>query len=137
MAGLVDASAVMVSHGVHLLVVGGAARWLHGDHSSPLKDLDVVPAPDPANLERLLGCREPLGAPPRTWPTATRLLRCDLVTVPTSFGPIDMLTQRGREEYRSLRAAATSVPVLGVPVPVASPADVLRLERQFKEPAGV
>ncbi len=137
MAGLVDATAVLVSRGVHLVVVGGAARWLHGDRSSPLKDLDIVPAPDPANLERLLGCRELLGAPPRTWPTGARLVRCDLVTVPTSFGPIDVLTQRGREEYRSLRAAATSVSVLGEPVPVASPADVLRLERQFKEPADV
>jgi hypothetical protein len=134
---LVEAAAVMVSCGVELVVVGGAALWLHGDPSKPLKDLDVVPAPDPANIERLVSCRQTLGAPTRTWPTAGRLLRCELVTVETSFGPIDILSQRGRDEYRSLRAAATLVPVLGEPVPVASPADVLRLKRQFKEPARV
>jgi hypothetical protein len=134
---LVEAAAVMVSCGVELVVVGGAALWLHGDRSALLKDLDVVPAPDPANLERLVSCRQTLGAPRRTWPSAGRLVRCELVTVQTSFGPIDILSQRGREEHQSLRAAATLVPVLGEAVPVASPVDVLRLKRQFKEPAGV
>lgn len=137
MAGLVDAAALMVACGVELVVIGGAALALHGHPCGPLKDLDVVPAPDPANIERLLTCRRPLGATRRTWPTAARVARCELVTVQTSFGPIDVLGQRGREEYSTLRAAASLVPVLGELVAAASPADVLRLKRRFKESAGV
>ena len=137
MAALVEAAAVMVSFGVDLVVVGGAGLWLHGDPSARLRDLDVVPAPDPANLGRLLSCRLPLGARARSWPTYRQLEQVDLLTVSTSFGPIDLLTQRGRKEYHSLRVGATAVPVLGVPVPVASLADVRRLKRRFKEPADV
>jgi hypothetical protein len=136
-ADLVEAAAVMVSFGVDLVVVGGAALWLHGDQSARLHDLDVAPAPDRANLERLLACCVALGAHARSWPTKRQLEHRELVTVSTSFGPIDLLTQRGREEYHSLRVGATAVPVLEVPVPVASPADVLRLKRRFKEPADV
>jgi hypothetical protein len=136
-AALADAAAVMVACGVELVVVGGVAVWLHGDRSDPLKDLDVVPAPTSANLERLVCSRAALGAYARTWPSTRRLHQSELETVQTSFGPIDLLTQRGREEYGSLRAAATVVSVRETPVAVASVADVIRLKRQFKEFADV
>jgi hypothetical protein len=136
-AAVVEAAAVMASCGVDLVIVGGAALWLHGDLSDPLHDLDVVPSPDPANAEQLLACRAPLGAHASSWPTAGQLERCEVVTVATSFGPIDLLARRGREEYRTLRAGAVTVPVLGVLVPVASRGDVVRLKRRFGEPAGV
>jgi predicted nucleotidyltransferase len=42
----------LVRDGVDFLVIGGVAVGYHG-HVRATKDIDVVPAPDPANLERL------------------------------------------------------------------------------------
>ncbi len=137
MAEVVRAAAVLVAAGVELVVVGGAANWLRGDRSRPVKDLDVVPSLAADNVERLLACCDALGAPAKTWPTAGSLRRCDVLSVPTSFGPIDLLAQRSREEFPTLRTAASLVLELGVPIPVASPADIDRLKRRYKDLADV
>lgn len=42
----------LVQQGVEFLVIGGVAVGYHG-HIRATKDIDVVPAPDPANLEKL------------------------------------------------------------------------------------
>jgi predicted nucleotidyltransferase len=42
----------LVNGGVDFLVIGGVAVGYHG-HVRATKDVDVVPAPDPENLERL------------------------------------------------------------------------------------
>lgn len=42
----------LVRDGVDFLVIGGVAVGYHG-HVRATKDVDVVPSPDPANLERL------------------------------------------------------------------------------------
>lgn len=51
----------LVEDGVEFLVIGGVAVGYHG-HVRATKDVDVVPAPDSANLERLAGVLERLGA---------------------------------------------------------------------------
>jgi predicted nucleotidyltransferase len=42
----------LVREGVEFLVIGGVAVGYHG-HIRATKDVDIVPAPDPANLARL------------------------------------------------------------------------------------
>lgn len=51
----------LVREGVEFLVIGGVAVGYHG-HVRATKDVDVVPAPDPANLERLANVLEQLDA---------------------------------------------------------------------------
>lgn len=53
--------AELVREGVEFLVIGGVAVGYHG-HVRATKDLDVVPAPDPANLEKLALVLENLDA---------------------------------------------------------------------------
>jgi predicted nucleotidyltransferase len=49
----------LVREGVEFLIIGGVAVGYHG-HVRATKDVDVVPAPDPANLERLARALEQL-----------------------------------------------------------------------------
>ena len=51
----------LVREGVDFLVIGGVAVGYHG-HVRATKDVDVVPAPEPANLERLAGVLRQLEA---------------------------------------------------------------------------
>jgi predicted nucleotidyltransferase len=51
----------LVRDEVEFLIIGGVAVGYHG-HVRATKDVDVVPAPDPSNLERLAHTLERLGA---------------------------------------------------------------------------
>jgi predicted nucleotidyltransferase len=53
--------AALVGDGVEFLLIGGVAVGYHG-HVRATKDVDVVPAPDPANLARLARLLDRLGA---------------------------------------------------------------------------
>lgn len=133
MPGAVEAAGALVAWGVDLVVVGGTALWLHGDRSDPLNDLDVVPAPDPDNLDRLVASGVEMVTDPRRWPTRRSLQSLGLVSVRSVYGPIDLLCERGREEFDRLRASASILPADGIATPVAAIADVRRLKARFKE----
>ncbi len=51
----------LVEEGVEFLIIGGVAVGYHG-HIRATKDVDVVPAPDPGNIEKLARALERLGA---------------------------------------------------------------------------
>jgi hypothetical protein len=51
----------LVGEGVEFLLIGGVAVGFHG-YVRATKDVDVVPSPDPANLERLAGVLRQLDA---------------------------------------------------------------------------
>ena len=51
----------LVEAGVEFLVIGGVAVGFHG-YVRATKDVDVVPSPDPENLQRLAGVLEHLNA---------------------------------------------------------------------------
>src|SRR5450759_791890 len=53
--------AVLSAHGVDYVVVGGVAVQVHG-HVRMTNDLDLIPAPDRANLRRLTGALRDLEA---------------------------------------------------------------------------
>ncbi len=51
----------LVEEGVDFLIIGGVAVGYHG-HIRATKDVDVVPAPDSANLEKLAVALKKMGA---------------------------------------------------------------------------
>lgn len=135
---------VLVEHEVRFVVVGGVAARLRG---APLltQDVDITPADDPVNIERLVAALESLEARLRTatepdgvpfpfdpalvgsvesWTLVTRLGDLDLVFVPA-----------GSRGFSDLARGASEVLVARHPslhVMVASLADVIRT----KEAAG-
>ncbi|MDY7101463.1 MAG: hypothetical protein S0880_09780 [Actinomycetota bacterium] len=120
------AAAVLRSRGIDAVIIGGTAEWLHTGVGMP-RDLDLAPAPTPANLAALTDGLTALGASPDHVPTADVLARTDVRSVPTAYGPVDVLAGRGRDEHHLLTAQAHTVTVLGVGLSVASLGDVLRL----------
>ena len=135
---------VLHDHGVAFLVVGGIAARLRG---APLltQDVDITPAPDRANLERLAGALEDLDARLRTatepdgvpFPFDPGLLEnATAWTLITKHGDLDLVVSpAGTDGYRDLIRDADELKVAIEPdlaVQVASLADVIR----SKEAAG-
>ena len=128
---LLLAAAFVAAHGVDVVVVGGCALRLHGHDHDPA-DLDLVPAPGLENLHRLLDALDLLGNVSRApRPSDHALATASILTRTTPIGSIDVLLQRGRDEYDTLARAGGDVDVRGHPTRVASLADVLRLREQF------
>ena len=132
------------AHRVQFLVVGGIAARLRG---APIltQDVDITPAPDQANLERLAGALKGLDARLRTatepdgvpFPFAPGLLENATVwTLTTKHGDLDLVVSpAGTDGYRDLIRDADELNVATEPdllVQVASLADVIR----SKEAAG-
>lgn len=115
-------------HGVDFVVIGGVAVGAHG-FIRATEDLDLVPDPDPENLQRLTGALEDLES---TLPTvgdrrfdpatdAGVIRRGGNVTAATKFGPLDVLQRaRGVPAYSQLNEDAVDSELLGVPVRVCS-----------------
>jgi hypothetical protein len=122
------AAAALVAYGVELVVVGGCALLLAGA-TDRCGDLDVVPEPGAANLERLCNALDRLGA---RRPTVRSLDRRELTSVSSPYGRIDLMTQTARREYHHLAIHASQHRVAGVPVPVAAVEDVVRLREHFR-----
>ena len=135
---------VLHDHGVAFLVVGGIAARLRG---APLltQDVDITPAPDRANLERLAGALKDLDARLRTatepdgvpFPFDPGLLEnATAWTLITKHGDLDLVVSpAGTDGYRDLIRDADELKVAIEPdlaVQVASLADVIR----SKEAAG-
>ena len=132
------------AHRVQFIVVGGIAARLRG---APLltQDVDITPAPDRANLERLAGALKDLDARLRTatepdgvpFPFDPGLLENATVwTLTTKHGDLDLVVSpAGTDGYRDLIRDADELNVATEPdlgVQVASLADVIR----SKEAAG-
>jgi hypothetical protein len=132
---------VLARHGVRSVLIGGFAAVIHG---SPYvtTDVDVVPAPDPGNLERLSAALDELHA--RVW-TASEpagvafdhdgpaLGEVDVWNLVTDHGRLDVtFVPSGTAGYSDVRRDAVHLTILGVEVDVASLADVIR----SKEAAG-
>lgn len=87
---------VLARHETAFIVVGGLCAVLHG---APVQtyDLDVVPARDPANLEKLEQALRELGAyyrehpRQRLLPEAARMTTTGHHLLNTSAGPLDIL----------------------------------------------
>ena len=135
---------VLVDHGVDFLLVGGVAARLRG---APLltQDVDITPATDRPNLERLATALEALDARLRTqtdpdgvaFPFDPGLLASASVwTFTTHHGDLDLvISPAGTSGYGDLARSADRLKIATDPemsVMVASLADIIR----SKEAAG-
>lgn len=124
------------SHDISFIVIGGVAVGAHG-FIRGTEDLDLVPEPDPDNLQRLALVLEELEA---TLPTvndrpfdperdAGVIRRGGNVTASTRLGALDVVQRaQGVPSYAQLAEDAVESELLGVPVKVCS----LRRLREMK-----
>lgn len=120
--------AALHQQGVDFVVIGGVAVGAHG-FVRGTEDLDLVPDPDPENLERLTQALEALDA---TLPTvgnrpfdastdAQVIRRGGSVTAMTRFGELDVVQlAQGVPSYSQLADDAVESDLLGIPVRVCS-----------------
>jgi hypothetical protein len=132
--------AVLNEEGVDFVVVGGVAVGAHG-YVRATRDLDLVPAPEPANL---LSLARALNAVHATLPLAggrafelprdlPRLERGENMTLDTDYGGVDVLQRApGVPTFTTLNSAAIESNILGLPVKISS----LDHLRQMKSAAG-
>jgi predicted nucleotidyltransferase len=121
---------------VQFVVVGGIALGLHG-HVRTTADLDIVPDPDPANLDRLCALLEAeqatlLLAPSRRFAAREgwMLRRGRNVSVTTRHGDLDVIRAiPGVPSYDELLEDAERYDVDGLTVIVASPSKLIEMKQ--------
>jgi hypothetical protein len=123
-------------HGVDFIVVGAAAAISQGS-PLPTYDLDVTPARNPQNIERIVAALLEIDAKLRTpgepvaFPIDVKMLAAgEAWTLETSFGSLDLVfVPAGTQGYDDLRRDALLVDLgTGPPVLVASIRDVIRMK---------
>jgi hypothetical protein len=92
---------VLAEHDVDYVIIGGMAVQAHG-HTRTTQDLDIVPAPDAENLDRLRRALERLVRPvPKLGGTPisldTRAGRLDIHPAPPGAAPFPELRKRALE----------------------------------------
>ena len=123
-------------HGVDFVVVGAAAAITQGS-PLPTYDLDVTPARDPDNLERIVGVLRELDAKlriptdPVAFPIDAKMIAgAEAWTLQTNAGPLNLVfVPAGTRGYDDLRRDALTLDLgTGTPVLVASLRDVIRMK---------
>jgi hypothetical protein len=129
---------VLGEHRVDYVVVGGVAVQTHG-HIRATQDLDIVPAPDLANLSRLgealaaLGARLHRAARPVDITDPQVLRRASLVPLLTVHGRLDLLNVASTggmpSRYSELRNRALKVRLDDITVAVAALDDLIKMKK--------
>lgn len=121
-------------NGVDYVLIGGLAVQTHG-HNRTTMDADIIPAPSPANMERLAKALEALDAkalnPGHEGETvgAGMLPRATLWQFSTPHGGLDVAHDvPGSPGYEALRARAIVVHLGEIAVPVVGLDDLIRLK---------
>lgn len=127
--------AALEAEGVRYVVIGGTAAVIRGAPYVTF-DLDITPARDVANLDRLAAALQKLGATVYGMPDEIAgNFRLDGKTLAngsagkfvTPHGEVDIaLDPDGTHGYEDLRRDAATAKVAGLEVPVASLADIVR-----------
>lgn len=136
----------LVEAEVEYIVIGGVAVGFHG-YVRATKDLDIVPAPDRRNLERLVGVLRGLEAKldgagdfeaaelPDPLDPDTLGLGGNWV-LQTRLGRFDVMQWLGDAElWRMLLPAAVEVEMEGLPIKVAGYDDLVDLKLQASRPS--
>lgn len=135
----------LVDEGVEFMLIGGVAVGYHG-HVRATKDVDVVPAPDPANLEKLARVLERLNAQvegadefdkgelPDPLDPAVLALGGNWVLL-TRLGRLDVMQWIGDDSlWMKLSPAAIEDEVGGLPIKIVSYDDLVALKEQAARP---
>jgi hypothetical protein len=131
----------LAEHGVDYLVIGGVAAQVHG-HRRTTKDLDVTPAPDPKNFERLAAALVALEAHPAELgagaptPTAEQLHVASIVPpLATQHGELHILNDvPGAADYAAMRTRALKSNLGGIAVRIVGVDDLVRMKRAAGRP---
>ena len=130
----------LFDHDVDYVLVGGLAVQTHG-HVRTTIDVDLIPAPAPANLERLAAALTALGAAvvnpgaEGTPITARMLPRATLWQFATRHGAIDVLHDApGAPAYETLRRRALDVRLGDLRLAVAGRDDLISMKRASGRP---
>lgn len=135
--------ATLDRHGVEYVVIGAIAAIAQG-YPLNTADLDVTPARDRPNLERLAAALIELKARLRVpnnpegveFPIdADYLARAESWTMNTSHGPLDVLFQpAGTRGYDDLRRGAVPFEIGGAHTRMASLVDIIRMKEASARP---
>jgi hypothetical protein len=131
----------LAEHGVDYLVIGGVAAQVHG-HRRTTKDLDLMPAPDSKNFERLAAALVALDAHPAELgasapaPTAAQLHVASIVPpLVTQHGELHILNDvPGAADYAVMRPRALEGNLNGIAVHIISVDDLVRMKRAAGRP---
>jgi hypothetical protein len=127
-------------HKVDYVVIGGIAVQVHG-HVRMTNDIDLIPSPSPANLQRLADALNDLDArilnpgSERLTIDAAMLPRAALWQLTTRHGDIDVLHDApGAAPYPQLRDRALTVTLGDIDIPFAGRDDLIRMKRARARP---
>lgn len=128
-------------HDVGYVVIGGLAVQAHG-HTRTTQDVDLVPDPEPDNVQRLAGALHALGAraagESQAWPAnmvLDALRRSAVTSLDTDVGGVDVHRRPpGAAPYPDLRARALVIEVAGVAVSIAGRDDLIAMKRASGRP---
>lgn len=131
-------------HRVDYLVIGGVAAQVHGRRRTT-KDLDVTPAPDPENFERLAAALVALEAHPTELgpsapsPTAEQLRLAPVVPpLTTRHGDLHILNEvPGAGAYIAMRARALATDLDGIAVLIVGVDDLIRMKLSAGRPSDI
>lgn len=124
----------LARHGVDFVLVGGMAAQTHGN-TRMTNDVDVIPAQDPRNLERLADALRALDA--RVLNPGHEDLEIDAAMLPratiwqlaTPHGDIDVLHDApGAGPYEQLKERALVISLDDMQIPVAGRDDLIRMK---------
>src|SRR4051812_49097216 len=124
----------LAEHRVDYVLIGGLAVQTHG-HVRTTNDADLIPAPDPANLERLAAALRSLEArvlnpgEEATVIDAKMLPRATIWQFVTRDGGIDVMPEvPGGRSFRELSKEALRVQLGDIEVPVVSLDDLIQMK---------
>ena len=133
----------LAEHDVDYVLIGGLAVQTHG-HVRTTNDADLIPAPDPANLERLAAALRSLDAQvlnhgeEGTAVDAKMLPRSTIWQFATRDGGIDVMHEvPGARPYAELSGRALHVRLGDVEVPVVDLDDLIQMKLACGRPVDV
>jgi hypothetical protein len=136
---------VLTRHGVRFIVIGAFSAVAQG-YPIPTQDIDITPARDADNLERLANALRELKARLRLPRNETLdfpidgdfLAGADAWTLVTEAGVLDLVFQpAGTRGYEDVRRDALEQTLRGTPVLLASLRDVIRMKEASNRPKDV
>ncbi len=132
--------AVLAEHKVDYVVVGGVAVQVYG-HVRMTNDLDLIPAPDRANLARLAEALHELKAhvlnpgSEKMKISASMLPRATLWQFSTELGDIDLLHDApGAAPFDELRSRSLLIELGANAIPIAGRDDLISMKRASARP---
>lgn len=135
---------VLNEHGVDYLIIGGVAAQVHGRRRTT-KDLDLTPAPEAENFERLAAALVALDAHPTELgpnaptPSADQLRLAPVVPpLTTRHGELHILNEvPGAGEYTGMHGRALQIDLDGIAMRIVSVDDLIRMKRTVGRPSDI